>query len=205
MCRDTRESLTDARASYLYLEHVFRQSAKGWESIREFMESHKQIGRELTQKIEYPSELLSLAIIGQNLSALVAYSPLFQNKRDEAARLADWTMFSLLSDFAEKIPWTPEETLAKVRRWQQLDYQLVSQAKDTGRNPFGDLTGHLLGELFGDNILKLCQPNTNHIDHFLLTAIADMFTITCSASFSYWKITTEKFNLIKEKQPWNDV
>jgi hypothetical protein len=194
---DIRESLTEARASYLYLEHVFKESAKGWESIREFIESHKQIGRELIQKIEYPSETLSLAIIGQNLSALVAFSPLFQNKRDEATRLEDWTLFSLLSDFAEMIPWPPEETLSKVRRWQQLHYQLVSQMKDTGRNPFGDLTGNLLGELFGDNLLNLCQPNTTHIDHFLLTAIADMFTITCSTSFSYWKTTTEKYNLIQ--------
>jgi len=200
---NTRESLTDPKASYLYIEQVFEESKKCWESIRSFLQNHKQIGPELMNKFIYPSETISLAIIGQNMSALVAYSPLFHSNREQAARLEDWTLFNLLSEFSEKLPWTPEETLAKVRHWEQIDYQLVKRLKDIGRNPFGDLTGHLLREFLGDDILKLCQSGTTHLDHFIHTILADMFTIACTTSFSFWKNIIENYQIIQEKPLWD--
>jgi hypothetical protein len=200
---NNKETLTDARASYLYLEQVFAESKTCWESMRKFLQDHNYVAAELMTKIDYPIETLTLAIIGQNMSALVAYSPLFNNNRAQAGRLEDWTLFNLLSDFSKKLPWTSEETLAKIRHWERLDYQLVSQLKDSGRNPFGDLTGHLLGELLGDNIRNLCQPGTDHLNHFLLTFMADTFTIACSTSFLFWKKTTETYQIIQETPLWD--
>jgi hypothetical protein len=165
------------------------------------IENHFRSGHKIVLKSNNPVEILALSIIGQNTNALMTYSPLFQNNREQASRIEYFTLLSLLSDFSDTFPWSLEEILSQVRKWQLLDNKFIEQLKTMGKNPFGNLAGYFLCEIYGHNVISLCQKGTTNIDQFLLTNIADLYTILCSSSFSYWKTTLDKYELICEIIP----
>lgn len=196
---NNKEQITELKASYLYLKYVFDQSKGGWEGIKEAIEKYNRQGYKIVHKVISPTEKLALSVIGINTNAILNYSPLFQNNRNQATRIEHYVLFSLLSDFSNILPWSPEETLTQVRHWQRLDNKLVKELKQIGKNPFGDLAGYFLCELFGDNVIDLCQKGTTNIDHFILSIIADLYTLLCSNSFLYWKKTIDNYILIRER------
>jgi hypothetical protein len=196
MSERKRSQVTEARASYLYVEHAFIESAKGWAAMRDVIVKHAPVGADLIAQVSNPEILLTITVLGSNLSSMMNYSPIFKDKRQQATRLEEWILFSLLSDFRDSIPWSPEETLSKIRRYQHLDAMLVKELRQTGKNPFGDLTGNFLCELFSERVSNLCPPGTTCIDQLLLTLLADLFTISCSSVFSYWKTTYEKYDVV---------
>ncbi|MFH0960927.1 MAG: hypothetical protein V1897_19760 [Pseudomonadota bacterium] len=196
MSKPQLEQITEARASYLYVEHVFTESANGWASMRDVILKYIKNSTDVIARVSNPEAILTFAVLGHNLDSITNYSPLFKDKHDQAARIEEWILFSLLTDFRDRSPWSPEESLLKVRKYQQLDATLIEELKLTGKNPFGDLTGAFLCELFGNEVEKLYQEGTNWLNHFLFTFLADIFTITCSSSFSYWKTAYGKYEIV---------
>lgn len=196
MSKRQLQQITEARASFLYVEHVFTESAKGWASMRDVILNHRKTATDVIARVFHPEAILTIAVLGSNIDSILNYSPVFKDKHEQAARIQEWILFSLLTDFRDRTPWSPEETLLKVRRYQQLNATLIEELQRTGKNPFGDLTGAFLCDLFGDEVEKLCQAGTNCLDHFLLTLLADLFTITCSSSFSYWQSAYGKYDIV---------
>lgn len=190
------QRITEARASFLYVEHAFAEGVKGWKSICEVILNFRKTATEMIARVHNAEAFLTVALLGSNLNSILNYSPLFKDKREQSERIEEWILFCLINDFRDKTPWSPEETLSKVRRCQQLNATLMDELQQTGKNPFGDLTGAFLCDLLGDEVKKLCQEGTDCLDPFLLTLLADLFTITCSSSFSYWKTAYDKYEIV---------
>jgi hypothetical protein len=201
MSRPRLEQITEARASFLYVEHVFTESGKGWASMRKVFLNYSKPVADMLGQVSHPEALLTVVVLGSNLNSILNYSPIFKDRHEQARRIEEWILFCLLSDFPDRTPWPPEETLVRLRRYQHIDASLIQQLQQTGKNPFGDLTGVFLCDLFGDGVEKLCRAGENCLDNLLFSLLADLFTITCTSSFSYWKMAYGKYDIVSGGLP----
>lgn len=158
--------------------------------------SFRKTATDAVARAAHAEALLTVAVLGCSLDLILGDSPIFEGKHEQAVRIEEWVVFSLLNDFSERIPWSTEETLNRVRKYQKLHSTVLKELPHTKRNPFGDFVGVFLLDLFADDIKELCPLGRDHLDGLVHITLAGIFSITFAESVRYWKTAYEKFDIV---------
>lgn len=186
MTTQQSQEITEAQASFNYVKLVFDKCAEGWAYMVGVIKNYDKNGVNIIANVSHPDVKLAIAVLGSSLDFILNHSPLFDDKHEQAARIEEWIIFSLLSDIKNRTSWPFEETLFKIRKYQQLNAKLEKEFKQSGENPFGDLTIAFLCDIFGNDVKKLCEEGTDNLDSSLHSTLADIFMAVSVGSLCYW-------------------